>query len=78
MAPAVDVKGHVAVIDAQSSNAAMLRVNDDSEDQGLLGGTNPSGQPATYATVAAGKKGEQYCKEFLKLDQDDSMWLVLT
>ena len=69
MGPTVDVKGHVAVIDAQTNNTAMSGVKDDSEDQALPGGTNPSGLPATYATVAAGKQGEQFCKDFLKLDQ---------
>ena len=64
LGPTVDVKGHVAAIDAQTSNTAMSGMNDDSEGQGIPGGTNPSGRPAP-----AGKQGEQFCKDFLKLDQ---------
>ena len=69
LGPTVDVKGHVAAIDAQTNNTAMSGANDDSDVQAPPGGTNPTGQPASYATVAAGKQGENFCKEFLKMDQ---------
>ena len=58
LGPTVDVKGHVAAIDAQMNNTAMSGANDDSDVQAPPGGTNPTGQPASYATVAAGKQGE--------------------
>ena len=29
----------------------------------------PNGPPASYAAVAAGKQGEIFCKDFLKMDQ---------
>ena len=55
---AIDVKRHVADIDARTNNTAMS-------------GTNnvPKGPPASYAAVAAGNQGEIFCKTFLKMDK---------
>ena len=55
---AVDVKRQVADIDARTNNTAMSGANND-----------PKGPPASYAAVAAGKQGEIFCKDFLKMDQ---------
>ena len=58
------VKGQVAAIDAINASAAASGENDDSEFQSNSGNTNPPGhKPAT-----AGKKGEPFCRDFLKMN----------
>ena len=59
---ATNVKGQAAAINASTATSGD---NDDSDGQSKSGSTNPSGhKPAT-----AGKQGEPFCKDFLKMNQ---------
>ena len=58
---ATNVKGQVAAINASTATSGD---NDDSDGQSKSGSTNPPGHtPAT-----AGKKGEPFCRDFLKMN----------
>ena len=58
---ATTVKGQVAAINASTATSGE---NDDSDGQSNSGRTNPPG----HKPANAGKKGEQFCRDFLKMN----------